>query len=70
MENRKRLHRKCVNCGRILPVDNLGDWNGAHDDRYDNTVRWTDDPYAAEINEDYTKMWLCGRCYQESADEI
>lgn len=71
MEKRK-LRRKCQGtCGRILDVDNMDysydEWS---DEVYDNTVRWTNDPFAEEIHEEIIKMWLCGICYQELKDDI
>lgn len=30
---------------------------------------WGTDPFAAEINDDYTEMWLCNECdYQRAMD--
>jgi hypothetical protein len=33
-------------------------------------VIWSVDPFQAEINEDYTEMWICGKCYEVSFWEI
>lgn len=66
MENRKRLYRKCAYCKRVLPVatmdDDVSDW--------DDTVMWQTDPFNDEIHQDYTKMWLCGKCVYEASQEI
>lgn len=66
MEKKNRLHRKCAYCKRVLPVatmdDDVSDW--------DDTVMWQTDPFESEIHQDYTKMWLCGRCRDAQADEI
>lgn len=65
---KKKLRRTCQGCGRILDVENMDVWLG--DEVWENTVRWTDDPFAAEIHQDYTEMWLCGRCQDARRDEI
>lgn len=70
MENRKRLYRKCVNCGRSLPVVTSKNYRFFADEDDDNLVMWQSDPYQSEINEDDTPMWLCGRCAYESAQDI
>ena len=36
----------------------------------DNKVEWRTDPYAEEIKQDYTEMWLCESCANESARDI
>ena len=33
-------------------------------------VTYDSDPYNSDINGDYTKVWLCGGCRQDRADEI
>jgi len=35
----------------------------------DNLI-WGPNPYAHEINDDDTPMWLCENCRQELADDI
>lgn len=69
MENRKRLYRRCAGgCGRVLPVVRWDE--DVADEEYDDTVRWQSDPFASEIHQDETPMWLCGRCAYESSMEI
>ena len=36
---------------------------------HDNLI-WGPNPYAHEINDDDTPMWLCENCRQELADDI
>ena len=45
---------------------------GIECDRCASTINVTygPDPYALEINDDDTDMWLCENCRQESADGI
>jgi hypothetical protein len=33
-------------------------------------LTWAPDPYAHEIHDDDTPMWLCDNCRQELRDEI
>lgn len=49
----------CVDCNRLLCE---GDG--------DNEVLHRENPFAAEINVDYTKVWLCGTCHYESLMDV
>jgi len=31
---------------------------------------YTEDPYASEIDDDYTKHWICDECYSLLCDEV
>ena len=33
-------------------------------------VEYTEDPYASDMFDDHEKMWLCGKCLQQRADDI
>lgn len=70
MGNRKMLWRKCAYCGRSLPVVNEKDYFYLTDEEHDNTVTWRTDPFNDEVHQDYTKMWLCGKCADAQADEV
>lgn len=72
MQEKKRLRRRCEQCKNVYDVMRDGDL-----DRYDGftdsgpvRVAWTSDPFASEIYEDHTLMWLCGRCNYISLMEI
>ena len=33
-------------------------------------VDYCEDPFAAEIHDDHTQVWLCEKCWQNAADDI
>ena len=33
-------------------------------------LRYGPDPFALEIYDDYTEVWLCDNCYQNHCDDI
>ena len=33
-------------------------------------VEFTEDPYDADINDDHSKHFICGDCYEKAADDI
>ena len=47
---------KCECCGTY------GNWR--------NPVTYGKDPYEAEINDDYTKIWLCKNCIEDKQGDI
>lgn len=56
VETVQKLRRTCAVCHRVFTV---GD-----------QISWRVDPYDSEINEDYTKKWMCQDCYDLRSDEI
>lgn len=67
----KHLRRKCESCRQVFDVCREGD--GYYDPRTCTGkifVTWRADPFAEEIHDDYTRMWLCDYCAYEHAMEI
>lgn len=50
----EKLPKFCYSCGCELPVD--------------EPMR--PDPYASELNYNYTEYYICDECYSQSADDI
>lgn len=69
MNEKKRLRRRCCSCQNIYDVWRTGDVDipDIHNKCF---VAWTSDPYAEEIHDDHSKMWICRTCWEESAWEI
>jgi len=62
----KYLYRKCAGfCGNTYPVR-----KGWNDKTEGIMIEWRTDPYAEEINDDRTLMWLCDECEHEYAMDI
>jgi hypothetical protein len=72
----------CQNCGRTLPVAGQFTPEGVQLDfrgmmyshwygqQPQETVMFTMDPFAEEIHGDMTELWLCERCFYESAMDV
>ncbi len=67
----KHLRRKCEACKQIFDVWQEGDgYYNPRTGKGEIFVTWRTDPYAEEIWDDYTKMWLCDYCADEHAMDI
>ncbi|QGH76428.1 hypothetical protein SEA_DAUBENSKI_133 [Streptomyces phage Daubenski] len=57
----------CTYCGKQLVDSDAGDWYG--DSECTGELRYDEDPFAAEIYDDHTFVWMCdGQRYESSMD--
>jgi hypothetical protein len=46
-------------------IDNVCEYCGST-----KNVKYCENPFDQEINDDDTEHWICDSCYQEAADDI
>jgi hypothetical protein len=72
-EYKDRQHEECFYCHRVLIVG-LPDDPFFNDRAYENNainfVTYREDPFAVEINGDFTKNWICQERVWDSVQEI
>lgn len=72
MKEKNRLRRRCEQCSNVFDVARKveSDWYDGSKDSGPVRVQWNSDPFASEICDNHTLMWICDRCYYDSMMEI
>lgn len=52
---KKTKKHKCVSCGKPFPQ---------------NKIEYAPDPYASDVYDDNTKVWMCEECRKCRSEEI
>ncbi len=48
-------NHRCISCRKLFK---------------ESEIEYAPDPYASDVYNDNTKVWMCGRCRKERAEDI